>query len=232
MSVVILAYLLHIGNAVRARVPVRVWPPQLVLDIDRQRASSGSLPESWLGPIARELAGHPNSFFVAGVSAGLSAELYRWSVSIHVISAVVWVGGMWFIALVLAPELRKLEAAQRTELYHRVGVRIRAVGWTAIALLILSGLYNLGYRGVSWSRVVSNGFWSSRLGSVLAVKLVAVAAILVFSVLHDFVYGPRLREVPPGTETWRALRSRVTWIGRLNAVLALIVVILGTRLFR
>ena len=160
------------------------------------------------------------------------AELYRWSVAIHVVSAVVWIGGMWFIGLVLAPELRKVEPGARTGLYHEVGLRFRAIGWTCIGLLILTGLYNLAYRGIGWDRFWSAGFLEGRLGLTLAAKLAAVLAILALSVLHDFVYGPWLRDLPPGGPEWTALRKRIAWIGRANALLALVVVVLAVRLFR
>ncbi len=163
----------------------------------------------------------------------MSAELYRWSVTIHVVSAVIWVGSMWFIGLVLAPELRRLaDPDLRTRLYHRVGIRLRTIGWVAIALLLSTGLVNLAYRGITWERAVSPGFLGSRLGVVLLVKLGLVLAIIVLSGLHDFVYGPRLKELEAGGEAWARLRRRVAWIGRINAVLALIVVVLATRLFR
>lgn len=160
------------------------------------------------------------------------AELYRLSVAIHVVSAVVWIGGMWFIGLVLAPELRKVEPGARTGLYHRVGLRFRAIGWTCIGLLVLTGVYNLSYRGVTWDRFWSATFLQSRLGLTLAAKLTAVLAILVLSVLHDFVYGPRLRTLAPGGPQWTVLRKRIAWIGRANALLALVVVVLAVRLFR
>lgn len=162
----------------------------------------------------------------------MSAELYRWSVALHVVSAVLWVGGMWFIGLVLAPELRTLDPELRTTLYHRVGIRTRALGWAAIGLLVVTGAYNLAYRGVDWARFASAEFWGTRLGVVLGVKLTAVVGILVLSVLHDFVWGPKLRSLEAGGPRWRTMRSRVAWIGRVNALLALVVVILGTHLFR
>ena len=64
----------------------------------------------------------------------------------------------------------------------------------------------------------------------MPVKLALVGVILVLSVLHDFVLGPRLvarmERADQGEETHR-LRRRVAVLARLNALLAIMVVILG-----
>ena len=49
---------------------------------------------------------------------------------------------------------------------------------------------------------------------------------------HDFAYGPKLRSLVADRAEWAILRRKVAWIGRVNAVLAAIVVILAARLFR
>ena len=163
----------------------------------------------------------------------MTGELYRWSVAIHVVSAIVWIGAMWFIGLVLGPALRRLDdPGLLTELYHRVGVRLRPIGWISIALLILTGLYNMEYRGVNWARFWSPEFLGSRVGILLVIKLSAVVAIIVLSALHDFAYGPKLKLLAPGEAEWAKLRRKIAWIGRANAALALIVVLLAVRLFR
>lgn len=67
--------------------------------------------------------------------------LIRW---IHVLSAITWVGGMLFIALVLVPTARALgDDRLRTRLMQESGYRFRTIGWIALALLAVTGLLNL-----------------------------------------------------------------------------------------
>ena len=70
---------------------------------------------------------------------------------------------------------------------------------------------------------------------VLVVKLTLVGVILVLSVLHDFVLGPRLierlRGGGHGDETLR-LRRQVALLARLNVLCALVVLILGLAISR
>ena len=56
--------------------------------------------------------------------------------AIHVLSAVVWVGGMFFALLVLRPAVGPLEPAVRLALWRRVFARFfPAVGVSVLALL-------------------------------------------------------------------------------------------------
>jgi putative copper resistance protein D len=140
------------------------------------------------------------------------ALVVRW---VHVLSAIVWIGGMLFIALVLVPVVRRLDdAALRTRLVHAVGVRFRTVGWIALGALVLTGLGNL------WVRPYL--LWAPRFHLKLALVLVALA----LSVVHDFVLGPRASA--PGVDP--GLRVRASWVARINALVVVLVVLLGLAL--
>ncbi|MDR7447343.1 MAG: DUF4149 domain-containing protein, partial [Armatimonadota bacterium] len=116
--------------------------------------------------------------------------MYHLSVFLHVLSAVVWVGGMLFLALVAVPVLRGLPDRPRADLVARMGERFRPVAWTCIVVLLVTGILNLAYRGVSWESVATGRLWQSPFGHVLAWKLVLVAAMVVLSAWHDFLLGP------------------------------------------
>jgi copper resistance protein D len=157
--------------------------------------------------------------------------LYQLSVFVHILSAIVWIGGMLFLALVIVPTTRGLPPAERAALFGAVGRRFRAVGWVCIGLLLVTGVVNTSYRGVTWENVLTAELWGSPFGRVLALKLGVVAAMLALSVYHDFVIGPRSVRVVTGTEAQR-LRRLASYIGRAEAILALLVVALAIMLVR
>jgi uncharacterized membrane protein len=66
--------------------------------------------------------------------------LMQW---VHVMSAVVGLGGMAFLLLILIPSLRVLSADQREALSKAVAIRFRWAIWSAMALLLISGLYHV-----------------------------------------------------------------------------------------
>lgn len=61
--------------------------------------------------------------------------------SIHLLAAVVWVGGMFFAYLVLRPAAVELEAPQRLGLWSRVFRKFFVWVWSAVFLLPLSGIF-------------------------------------------------------------------------------------------
>jgi copper resistance protein D len=105
------------------------------------------------------------------------ALVVRW---VHVLSAMTWIGGMLFIALVLVPSARGLgDASLRTRLVQETGRRFRTIAWMALALLVMTGLLNLW---MAPALLRSPRFhW----------KLGLVVHTLILSAFHDWVLGLR-----------------------------------------
>jgi copper resistance protein D len=161
------------------------------------------------------------------------STLYVATVSLHVLAAVLWLGGMLFFAIV-APVLRRVEdEALRARLFEALGRRFRVVGWVCIAILLLTGTEQLRARGwLSADLWARPGFWSTALGMRLAWKLGLVGVMIAVQAVHDFWLGPRAGRATPGTPEARALRSRAAWLARLNALLGVALVYAAVRLGR
>lgn len=162
------------------------------------------------------------------------STLYYINVSVHLLAALLWLGGMFFLAVVGAPVLRKVEPPDlRKELFTRIGGAFRTVGWIAIGLLLITGLGNLHFRGLFGSGLLGRAaFWESPYGMALAVKLIAVLLMLLVQAVHDFVHGPRSGRLDPSTEEGRRARRTAAWLARLNAVAGLVVILAAVRLAR
>ncbi|MEE8447284.1 MAG: DUF4149 domain-containing protein [Gemmatimonadota bacterium] len=161
-------------------------------------------------------------------------SLYYINVSVHLLAAFLWLGGMFFLAVVGAPVLRRVEPPTlRRELFSRIGVQFRLVGWIAISVLLLTGVGNLYLRGLLTSGVLgSAGFWSSSYGKALAVKLSAVLVMLVVQAVHDFIYGPRSGRLDPASPEGFRTRKIAAWLARLNALAGLVLILAAVRLAR
>lgn len=161
---------------------------------------------------------------------------YLFSVWLHILAVAVWLGGMVFVALVLVPVIRQPENERvAASIVQLTGLRFRSAGWICLVLLFLTGTFNLFYRGFVWADLWGGRIWEGTFGRVLALKLLLFAAVFLLSCLHDFAIGPRAAAVwrmdPASPETKR-LRRQASWIGRLNLVLALVIVVLGIVLVR
>ena len=161
--------------------------------------------------------------------------LYYASVSIHVLAAMLWLGGMFFLGIVGAPALRRIEPPElRQRLFYTLGLRFRAVGWWAIAVLLLTGVLNLHFRGwLAWDGVLgSRAFWATGTGHALAWKLGSVAVMIGVSAVHDFVLGPRSGRAVPGSPEALVLRAQAAWAARINELAGVVVVRAAGRLAR
>lgn len=160
---------------------------------------------------------------------------YWISVTVHVLAALFWLGGMLFLGLVGAPVLRAVEPpALRQRLFHDLGMRFRGAGWVAIGVLVVTGVLNLHFRGwLHWDGVLgSAAFWSTPTGHALAAKLVAVTVMITVSLVHDLVLGPAAGRATAGSPEALTLRRRAALLARGNALVGVIVVVAAVRLAR
>ena len=66
--------------------------------------------------------------------------LFRW---LHILAAIVAIGGMAFCRLALLPALRTLDSEQRQQVHEAIRARWSKVVAGAIGLLLVSGIYNI-----------------------------------------------------------------------------------------
>jgi uncharacterized membrane protein len=81
------------------------------------------------------------------VYAGLKA--------LHLLCAVLWVGGMFFAYVVLRPSMAAIEAPQRMLLHTRVFKKFFLIIWHAMPLIIITGftmlfIFDNGMAGAPW----------------------------------------------------------------------------------
>jgi putative copper resistance protein D len=160
---------------------------------------------------------------------------YYLNVSLHLLAALVWLGGIFFLALVGAPVLRAIgDNAMRQRLFEQLGRRFRTLGWVALTVLVVTGVLNLYFRGwLLWEGAfASSTFWKRPAGVALAIKLSAVAGMLVLSAVHDFWLGPQAGRAAPASAEAIRLRRLAALVARWNALLGLVAVLAAVRLTR
>ncbi|MDT7923514.1 MAG: DUF4149 domain-containing protein [Chlorobiota bacterium] len=154
---------------------------------------------------------------------------YIASVLLHILAATFWLGGMLFLAIVVVPALRG--APERARLLERMGKLFERASVIALAVLLVTGVVNLLFRGVAQ---VSD-LWSSPVGRMGALKLALFVVMAILSLWHNVVLGRRaLALLQQGREDPHAARwvlwSR--WVGRLLVLLSVILVLLGVLISR
>jgi uncharacterized membrane protein len=75
---------------------------------------------------------------------------------VHLLGAVVWVGGMFFAILIMRPALASLDPPQRIDIYRAAFSRFFRVLWVVMPGMLLTGYLMLfgefgGFAGAAWN---------------------------------------------------------------------------------
>ena len=133
--------------------------------------------------------------------------------AIHILSVVVWIGGVSLVTTALLPAMKRKPTEQWIREFDEVERRFAPQARIAVLLVLLSGLYML-YAYDLWDRFADARFWWMHL---------MVGVWLVFTVLL-FVIEPlavrhavRERRLGPPLVTL----TRILWMHRLLLALSL-----------
>ncbi len=141
----------------------------------------------------------------------------------HVLSACIWVGGTVALVFVGVPAIRRLEGEARAEAMRALGRRWRPLGWSAMGVAIVSGLWLTDLHGGFNRAALSTDF-----DRTLIVKSVLVALLVVGALIHDYGLGPRLqRQLREGSADAPTTRRRLVLVGWFTFVLTIAVPVLG-----
>ncbi len=152
--------------------------------------------------------------------------------SLHLLAAIVWIGGMVFLSMVLVPVFRREGGltGERQRVFHGVARRFRVVVWVSVAILVLTGPILLSGRT---DKLGESGAWLA----ILEAKLSLVGLLILLTAVHDFWLGPlRLRRLGSSSGAAGAsggvLHDLVPWIARVALLVGLGIVVLGAVLVK
>ncbi|HEX3348006.1 MAG TPA: CopD family protein [Acetobacteraceae bacterium] len=96
---------------------------------------------------------------------------------LHLLGAVIWVGGMFFALLVLRPSLVVLQPPERLALHGQVFTRFFRVVWHVMPIMLLTGYAMVfavygGFANVGWNVNVMNA-----TGLVMSAIFVFIALV-------------------------------------------------------
>ncbi|MEZ0338503.1 hypothetical protein ACAG25_00780 [Mycobacterium sp. pV006] len=100
---------------------------------------------------------------------------------IHVVGAIVWVGGQLTVTLVVLPQVRdRLGTAERAEVMRAVGKQFARITMLLfLPVQIATGVLLAWHYGVTWASLAQPGY-----GRILVLKLVLFTLVMVAAALH------------------------------------------------
>ena len=108
--------------------------------------------------------------------------LYWVCISLHLLAASLWLGHMFVWTLVVGPAQKRIEPAETAALLREHSLFLGGLGWPALAVLAITGVYMLGQRGIGLADLVSGAAFSAA-GDSLALKLAAVLFMVVYQIV-------------------------------------------------
>ncbi|HVO16734.1 MAG TPA: CopD family protein [Alphaproteobacteria bacterium] len=140
-------------------------------------------------------------------------------VALHVLAALVWVGGMFFAHQCLRPSAAPLEAPVRLALWRRVFSRFFGWVWVSVALLLATGIAMI---------VIEYGGFERAGLNVSLMMSVGIVMMLLFAHLY-FAPWRRLQRALDGGDVPAAGRNldQIRRIVTINLVLGLATAAVG-----
>lgn len=157
--------------------------------------------------------------------------LIRW---LHVIAAVVWIGGNLTMAMVIVPYFkRSVSPVERIKTLTQIGKGFEPIVWGCVLVLIFSGIYN-----IFGSIDLGDSESLSPFMRTLSIKLILVLILIILTGIHSFIMGPRIAQavetLAPDAEQLPEeidkMRSQMAIVSSLIGVVSLLVLLVAVAL--
>lgn len=144
---------------------------------------------------------------------------------VHVISVVLWIGGVAFVTTVLIPAIRRMPSGvDRIELFQQLESRFALQARVTTVFAGASGLYMLHLMG-AWNRYLDPSFWWIHLMTIVWFLFTVVLFVLEPLFLHRWFVEAAQRD------SARAFRiiHRLHWVLLTLSTVAIIGAVAGSR---
>lgn len=129
------------------------------------------------------------------------------AISLHILSAFVWIGGMFFAYMCLRPAAGSLEPAQALSLWNRTFARFFAWVWIAVVLLPVTGFW------MAFQLFGEIAEWPVHIHLMMGIGL-----IMILIYLHVFFAPYRRLRQALSSEDLRSGRPQLEQIRMLVAI--------------
>ena len=148
---------------------------------------------------------------------------------VHLFSAVLFVGGSFFMWLVVMPASHLItnDESERTQIVGKIAKNFGRITNPILVVLVLSGIYN-----ASWYLPSMNALFNTYAGILLLIKTILVATLLVLIYVHNLYFGRRIVQLAKEKRLneLKALRKRSRIVSFANLSLMVAILVLATML--
>lgn len=146
---------------------------------------------------------------------------------IHLFSAVLFVGGSFFMWLVVMPASHLItdDESQRTQIVGKIAKQFGRMTNMTLVVLILTGIYNS-----TWYVQSFGVLFDTYAGELLVTKTIIVAVLLVLIYMHNVYFGRKIMKLAKERrlEELNAVRKRSRFVSAANLVLMAVILLVST----
>jgi uncharacterized membrane protein len=144
---------------------------------------------------------------------------------VHVLSIVLWIGGVAFVTTVLIPAIRKLSSDdQRIEVFEQLESRFALQARVTTLLAGASGLYMIHVMG-AWSRYLDPTYWWMHLMTFIWLAFTVVLIALEPQLLNRWFIASAKQD---SDRAFRFLQ-RMHWVLLTLSIVAIVGAVAGSR---
>lgn len=151
-------------------------------------------PVKTILPLANLLLG--TALFIAitmsSHAAAVTSALVPYAIIVdwlHLLAAAAWIGGMFYIAAVYLPVLKKSRLQDRTRSLLALLPYFTPLALAGVLIMSITGPFSATFHLTSWQQFINTAY-----GRVLLVKIALVGGLLLTSAIHVGLLRPRLKK--------------------------------------
>lgn len=148
---------------------------------------------------------------------------------IHIFFAVIFVGGSFFMWLVVWPASYEItrEEKERTRIVGRIAKRFALFTHISIGVLIITGIYN-----ATWYLGTPSALFATLGGRILLTKIIVVGVDIMIIYTNNFYHGRKIMRLSREgkLEEVRRIRSVAHLFSFISLALLILIVALATML--
>ena len=173
-------------------------------------------------PMGRQGHWHVTAQWLPATDTSNPHMLYNVLKFAHILSVIVWIGGMAFAHFFLRPAAQSLEPPQRLRLMHDVLQRFLAAVAVAVVVVLASGLWMIGR--VAKQAVQSGGAFAMPLDwtimATLGIVMMAIFGHIRFALFKRLQRAVAASDWPAGGQAMADIRR---WVG-VNLAIGVVIV--------
>jgi len=146
----------------------------------------------------------------------------------HLFATVVWIGGMFYMDLILMPSIAKIDPGERGKLMGMIAKKFTITAWSAIFILIITGIL----------KTPSDMYFdtSDEYSICLFIKHLLIIGTIIVGLVITFIYVPGLKVNTPRpgekpSAEFTSYSKKIERFSKTNLVLGILILICASLLW-